>query len=181
MEPKIPRRPRWKRQFTPSEAPFARREESFRAIRQIVRQSEIFQRYYVSSNKDFVQNGMRDLRLHNHQNASFTSFIRPGTAIHSRCRIGLILGHSRARLCVHWKTTWRMARVSIAAYCSRPEKGSQLHMADRRDENYYCAQKLRKQIIVWYVQVKSVVSCRPVIVLRLRCVQEIRLKATKRR
>jgi hypothetical protein len=63
MESKIPRRPRWKRQFTPSEAPFARREESFRAIWQIVRQSEIFQRF-VLSNKDFVQNGMRDLKLH---------------------------------------------------------------------------------------------------------------------
>jgi hypothetical protein len=60
---KIPRRPRWKRQFTPSEAPFARREESFRAIWQFVRQSEIFQRS-VLSNKDFVQNGMRDLKLH---------------------------------------------------------------------------------------------------------------------
>jgi hypothetical protein len=63
MEPTIPRRPCWKKQFTPSEAPFARREESFRAILQFVRQSEIFQRYF-SSNKDFVQNGMRDLKLH---------------------------------------------------------------------------------------------------------------------
>jgi hypothetical protein len=122
---KTARGPRLKRHSTQSKAPFAPGEESFRGDPADFHRSASFQRQVLSN---------IDLRMEC-VNKKCTSERIICIVYHTRPNIqnaGLgYLGYSRARLCVHWKTKWRIGARFHRCLQFETEK-NKLHVSDRR-------------------------------------------------